>query len=175
MIHGARRVGAASAVAEAGGRLIVRRGPHGRNYARSLATRLLALDDPPTAIFAANNFIAFGAVRALRDLGLKVPDDISVVAFDDLPVEWVAEPFLTVAAQPAYDIGRRAAELMIDRLEGERTAAGESVVLPFELIVRRSTAAPRVRPMSPPMKPPADDVATRRGEGELPLRAVRVP
>ena len=80
-----------------------------------------------------------------------------------------------MAAQPAYDIGRRAAELMIDRLEGERTAAGESVVLPFELIVRRSTAAPRMRPTSPPTKPPADDVATRRGEGELPLRAVRVP
>ena len=95
---------------------------------------LAATDDPPTAvIFAANNFIAFGAVRALRDLGLKVPDDISVVAFDDLPVEWVDEPFLTVAAQPAYDIGRRAAELMIDRLEGERTTTGESVVLPFEL------------------------------------------
>ena len=136
---------------------------------------LTATDDPPTAIFAANNFIAFGAVRALRELGLKVPDDISVVAFDDLPVEWVDEPFLTVAAQPAYDIGRRAAELIIDRLEGERTAAGESVVLPFEVIVRRSTAAPRVRPTSHPTKPPADDVATRRGEGELPLQAVRVP
>ena len=50
---------------------------------------LAATDDPPTAIFAANNFIAFGAVRALRELGLKVPEDISVVAFDDLPVEWV--------------------------------------------------------------------------------------
>ena len=136
---------------------------------------LTATDDPPTAIFAANNFRAFGAVRALRELGLKVPDDISVVAFDDLPVEWVDEPFLTVAAQPAYDIGRRAAELIIDRLEGEPTAAGESVVLPFELIVRRSTAAPRVRPMSDPMKPPADDVAPRRGEGELPRQAVRVP
>jgi LacI family transcriptional regulator len=104
-----------------------------------------ATDDPPTAIFAANNFIAFGAVRALRELGLRVPDDISVVAFDDLPAEWVEEPFLTVAAQPAYDIGRRAAELMIDRLVGGRTAAGESVVLPFEVIVRRSTAAPRAR------------------------------
>jgi len=135
---------------------------------------LTATDDPPTAIFAANNFIAFGAVRALRELGLKVPDDISVVAFDDLPVEWIDEPFLTVAAQPAYDIGRRAAELIIDRLEGERTAAGESVVLPFEVIVRRSTAAPRGRPTSQPTKPPAD-VATRRGEGELPLQVVRIP
>jgi hypothetical protein len=75
-----------------------------------------------------------GDVRALA------PD-----AFDALPSEWVDEPFLTVAAQPAYDIGRRAADMMIERLVGERTTAGESVVLPFEVIVRRSTAAPPAR------------------------------
>ena len=120
---------------------------------RHMADEVLAAsDDPPTAIFAANNFIAFGAVRALRELGLKVPEDISVVAFDDLPVEWVSDPFLTVAAQPAYEIGRRAADMMIDRLVGERTTTGESVVLPFEVIVRRSTAAPRVRGSSVPTR-----------------------
>jgi LacI family transcriptional regulator len=104
---------------------------------------LSATADPPTALFAANNFIAFGAIRALREMGIRVPDDISVVAFDDLPAEWVSDPFLTVAAQPAYDIGRRAAEMVIDSLTGERAKTGESLVLPFELIVRRSTAAPR--------------------------------
>jgi LacI family transcriptional regulator len=104
---------------------------------------LSASDDPPTALFAANNFIAFGAVRAIHELGLRMPEDISIVAFDDLPADWVSDPFLTVAAQPAYDIGRRAAELLIDRLTGERTRTGESVILPFEVIVRRSTAGPR--------------------------------
>jgi LacI family transcriptional regulator len=104
---------------------------------------LAATDDPPTALFAANNFIAFGAVRAIHEMGLRIPDDISIVAFDDLPTEWVSDPFLTVAAQPAYEIGRRAAEMLIDRLTGERTRTGESVLLPFEIIVRRSTAAPR--------------------------------
>jgi LacI family transcriptional regulator len=104
---------------------------------------LSATADPPTALFAANNFIAFGAIRALREMGIRVPDDISVVAFDDLPAEWVSDPFMTVAAQPAYDIGRRAAEMVIDSLTGERAKTGESLVLPFELIVRRSTAAPR--------------------------------
>jgi LacI family transcriptional regulator, galactose operon repressor len=104
---------------------------------------LTTADDPPTALFAANNFIAFGAVRAMREMGLRTPEDISIVAFDDLPTEWVSEPFLTVAAQPAYEIGRRAAEMMIDRLTGARTRTGESVLLPFELIVRRSSAAPR--------------------------------
>ena len=141
---------------------------------------LAAADDGPTAIFAANNFIAFGAVRALREVGLRVPDDISVVAFDDLPAEWVDEPFLTVAAQPAYDIGRRAAELMIDRLVGERTTAGESVVLPFEVIVRRSTAAPRARAGSGRPGPRATDLGDAsdggpaRAGGQGPMTAERV-
>ena len=76
---------------------------------------LAATADPPTAIFAANNFIAFGAIRALHEAGIRVPDDMSVVAFDDLPAEWVSEPFLTVAAQPAYEIGRHAAAMLLDR------------------------------------------------------------
>jgi LacI family transcriptional regulator len=107
---------------------------------------LASTEDPPTAIFAANNFIAFGAIRALREMGLRVPDDMSVVAFDDLPVEWISEPFLTVAAQPAYEIGRRAATLLLDRIAGDPNATGESVMLPFELIIRRSSAAPRAAP-----------------------------
>lgn len=147
---------------------------------RLMAQEVLAANDgPPTAIFAANNFIAFGAVRALRELGLKVPEDISVVAFDDLPVEWVSDPFLTVAAQPAYDIGRRAAEMMIDRLVGERATAGESVVLPFELIVRRSTAAPRIRATSDRRDAPAAiaeaGAGTGEAEGELRPQEIAVP
>jgi LacI family transcriptional regulator len=109
---------------------------------------LAAPSGPPTAIFATNNFIAFGAIRALHEAGVRVPDDISVVAFDDLPAEWVSDPFLTVAAQPAYEIGRNAAAMLLDRIAGERVAAGEDLVLPFELIVRRSTAAPRSSPMA---------------------------
>jgi LacI family transcriptional regulator len=109
----------------------------------AMARAVLAAAGPrPTAIFAANNFIAFGAIRALREAGLRVPEDMSVVAFDDLPADWVMEPFLTVAAQPAYEIGRRGAELLLGRIAGDQDAPGESVVLPFELIIRRSSAAP---------------------------------
>ena len=104
---------------------------------------LAAAGERPTAIFAANNFIAFGAIRALREAGIRVPEDISVVAFDDLPEDWVSEPFLTVAAQPAYEIGHRAATLLLGRISGDREATGESVVLPFELIIRRSSGPPR--------------------------------
>lgn len=105
---------------------------------------LASASNRPTAIFAANNFIAFGAIRALHEAGLRVPEDMSVVAFDDLPAEWVSDPFLTVAAQPAYEIGHRAAAMLLDRLSGDRVAEGEDVVLPFQLIIRRSSAAPRV-------------------------------
>jgi LacI family transcriptional regulator len=104
---------------------------------------LAAPGERPTAVFAANNFIAFGAMRALGEAGLRVPDDMSVVAFDDLPEGWVAEPFLTVAAQPAYEIGHRAAALLLSHISGDHAATGESIVLPFELILRRSSAPPR--------------------------------
>jgi len=97
----------------------------------------------PTAVLCGNNFIAFGAIRAIREAGLAVPDDISIVAFDDLPEEWATDPFLTVAAQPAYDIGNRAATLLLDQIAGTRQPTGESMILPFELIIRRSSAPPR--------------------------------
>ena len=76
----------------------------------------LALDPPPTALFAANNFIAVGAFRAVREAGLRVPDDISVVAFDDLTEANIIDPFLTVVSQPAYEIGSRATALLLDRI-----------------------------------------------------------
>jgi LacI family transcriptional regulator len=115
-----------------------------------MATDMLAAPgERPTAAFCANNFIAFGAIRALREAGLRVPDDMSVVAFDDLPEEWISEPFLTVAAQPAYEIGHRAATLLMDHIKGDHEPKGESIVLPFELRIRRSATAPRVPAASP--------------------------
>lgn len=95
----------------------------------------------PTAIFAANNFIAVGILKALHELNLKVPQDISVVSFDDLPYDTIPEPFLTVAAQKPYEMGRKAAELLIAQIQGEPIAAVE-VVLPIELIIRQSSAPP---------------------------------
>lgn len=107
----------------------------------ALAQEMLTSDAPPTAFFAANNFIAIGALRALRDAGLRVPDDISLVSFDDLPDNIVVEPFLTVIRQPAYDIGRCATTLLLDRLTGKADGDPQEIVLPTELIIRQSTAA----------------------------------
>jgi LacI family transcriptional regulator len=133
-----------------------------------MARQVLAVDPPPTAIFAANNFIAFGALRAVREAGLRVPEDISIVAFDDLPAEWVAEPFLTVVAQPAYEIGRRAAELILERLGTGTPADGREVLLPSQLIVRGSSRSPMGHAAAAtPIAPPASSGRLRRSaDGE---------
>ncbi len=92
----------------------------------------------PTAIFAANNFIAIGALQALREVGLRVPEDMALVCMDDIPHVSEIDPFLTVAAQPAYEIGATAARLLIERLTARRNLRPREVVLPTTLIIRRS-------------------------------------
>ncbi|MFN8491340.1 MAG: LacI family DNA-binding transcriptional regulator [Caldilineaceae bacterium] len=107
----------------------------------ALAQQAVALTPRPTALFAANNFIAIGTLKALHDLGLRVPEDVSVVSFDDLPVSLVVDPFLTVAAQPAYQMGQRATELLLQRIFSPAATPGQEVVLPTQLIVRQSCRA----------------------------------
>jgi LacI family transcriptional regulator len=91
-----------------------------------------------TAIFGANNFITIGIIKALHDLNVDVPGDISVVGFDDLPESMLLSPFLTVAAQPAYEMGRMATELLLKRISGELSEGCETLVLPTEVIERGS-------------------------------------
>lgn len=122
--------------------VLVRYGGFGLSAGYRMAKKVLGLDPRPSALFAANEFIAFGALRALRELGLRVPDDVSLVCFDDLPEEWLIDPFLTVVDQPAYAMGREAAELLLGRLDGTRPIGGQQIVLPGDFIERRSTAAP---------------------------------
>ena len=106
-------------------------------------TKLLLQTDPrPTAIFATNNFIAIGVMRCLREHGLDVPSDMSAVAFDDLPTAITIDPFFTVAAQPAYEMGQHATRLLLSRLHGDTTTAPQEIVLPIELIVRKSSGKP---------------------------------
>lgn len=106
----------------------------------AMARSVLARAPRPTALFAANNFIAIGAFRALREAGLQVPEDVALVAFDDLPSAFTMEPFLTVAAQRAYEMGQAATQLLLRRLAGQESAAPQEVLLPTDLIVRRSSA-----------------------------------
>jgi LacI family transcriptional regulator len=108
-----------------------------------LTQQALTRNPRPTAIFGTNNFISIGVLKALRDAGLRVPEDISVVGFDDLPSSMVVDPILTVAAQPAYEMGSQAAELLLKRISAELPEINQEVILPTEMIIRRSSAPPR--------------------------------
>ncbi|MEJ5310550.1 MAG: substrate-binding domain-containing protein [Anaerolineae bacterium] len=105
----------------------------------TMTQQALTVTPRPSALFAGNNFIAIGALRALRDAGLRVPEDLALVGFDDLPAALVVDPFLTVAAQPAYEMGRQATELLLARLSGEAPAAYQEIVLPTEIVTRQSS------------------------------------
>ncbi len=104
----------------------------------ALVKRLADRQPRPTAIFAANNLIAVGALQALRELGWRVPADVALACFDDIPYASAIEPFLTVVAQPAYEMGRTAARLLMERLAATRNLRPREVVLAPELIVRQS-------------------------------------
>lgn len=106
----------------------------------ALTQKIIAMDPRPTAIFGANNFIAIGVVKALNDAGIKVPDEISVVGFDDLPETLVVSPFLTVASQPSYEMGCQATRLLLERLAKKDKGQKQQIILPTHVIVRGSTA-----------------------------------
>ena len=111
-----------------------------------LTGKALTLHPRPTAFFGGNNFISIGIFKALRDASLTVPEDISVVGFDDLPASLLINPFLTVATQPAYQMGSQATDLLLKRIAGQLPKTSQEVVLPIEMIVRRSSGQPRKNP-----------------------------
>lgn len=117
-------------------------GEHGHYQARVMATQLLDLDDPPTAIFAASDTQAIGVLDAVRHRSLRVPEDISVVGYDDIEVaEYLG---LTTIYQPMYETGLRGVELLLDLLERpDRTPV--SVQLPVKLVKRTTTGPAAVR------------------------------
>ncbi|WP_018152389.1 LacI family DNA-binding transcriptional regulator [Leeia oryzae] len=100
---------------------------------------LLARKDPPTAVFVCNDVMAIGAISAIHHAGLRVPDDISIVGFDDIELAAYTIPPLTTIAQPKAAIGTGTAELLLERLTGSRTQTRQLILQP-ELVVRQSTA-----------------------------------
>ncbi|PAX07693.1 LacI family DNA-binding transcriptional regulator [Sphingomonas lenta] len=113
-------------------------------FASGLAAtrRLLALPEPPTAILASSDQMALAALEVARGAGLDVPGDLSIVSFDDTPIVKFSAPSLTAIRQPIAAMTARAAELLIRATTGE-AVGDEPSVLPFDLIVRGSTAPPR--------------------------------
>jgi DNA-binding LacI/PurR family transcriptional regulator len=103
----------------------------------ALMQELLDLADPPTAVFTANNLLTLGALKTIHENGLSIPDDISIVGFDDMYWSMSLNPPLTAVRQSGYDIGNRAAQLLLKKIANPDRPTS-SVVLDTELIVRQS-------------------------------------
>jgi LacI family transcriptional regulator len=108
------------------------------------ARELFELPEPPTAIFAGSDEQAFGVAEAARVTGRRIPEDLSVVGFDDLPISRWFSPPLTTVRQPLAEMGRTAAAMLSAMIDG-REPHGRQVELATELVVRSSTASPRGR------------------------------
>jgi len=117
-------------------------GPFTQQSGYDMSIKVMAKHPRPTAIFAANNFIAIGALKALQAVNVRVPEDVAIVAFDDLPQALITFPFLTVASQPAYEMGKKAAEILLSKLSIENDTAFQEIVLPAEIIIRQSSGTP---------------------------------
>jgi LacI family transcriptional regulator len=118
------------------------RGEFTQSSGYEMTRQILALQQHPTALLAANNFITIGAMKAIQEVGVRVPEDLALAGFDDLPPAMVTFPFFTVASQPAYEMGKRATELLIDRLETQEGEKHQVITLPTEIIIRQSTGGP---------------------------------
>src|SRR5581483_5533926 len=110
------------------------------------AGRALAADPSVTAVFAANDAMAIGLIRALIDAGRRVPDDVSVVGFDDVPVAAYITPPLTTVRQPFDAVAREGLEMLVHAIEHPRAESSPAADPPVELIVRASTSRPPGNP-----------------------------
>ncbi len=102
--------------------------------------KFLALDVPPTAVFAANDEMAMGAIKAAKENGLRVPEDLAVVGFDNIKFSSIFEPALTTIAQPKYEMGKKAMELLLEQMKGVVHTKSQ-YVLDSKLIIRESCGA----------------------------------
>ncbi len=119
---------------------LVRRGDFQSESGYNAALSLMSSPDPPTALFAFNDLMAFGAITALCGMGVRVPEDVSVVGYDDIQLSSFFNPPLTTVSQPKKAMGRAAFALLHERIADERMPA-RSVTMSASLVVRRSTAA----------------------------------
>jgi len=121
---------------------LVRFGDFRVSGGREAAEELLRLPEPPTALVVSNNQMTLGALLAVRELGLRVPDEVSVVSFDDMEWAPLANPPLTALAQPTYEMGATAARMLLDKIEKKATGSPSKLFMEPELMVRGSTGSP---------------------------------
>lgn len=118
----------------------IQEGDFNKDSGYKKATILLSLSPRPTAIFAANDLLAFGALSAIRDLGLSCPGDVSVIGFDNLDLAEVVTPTLSSVEQSGYKLGALAAQVIADRVRGDK-GPRRAHILPTTLILRASVGA----------------------------------
>lgn len=139
-----RRLGYTRALERAGiafDEHLVVAGDYTTGCAPPLVRRLMSRDQPPSAIFAANDEMAIGAMHALRTLGYDIPSDVSIVGFDDVELAALQFPPLTTVRTPHYQMGYRSMKMLISLLGGEPPDDAR-IILPSELKIRGSTAKP---------------------------------
>jgi LacI family transcriptional regulator len=118
---------------------LVRIGNYRYESGLEVAQYFLELQDKPTAIFAANDEMAIGAIHAIQDKGLKVPEDVSIISVDNVRMASMVRPLLSTVAQPMYDIGAVSMRLLTKLMKKE-TITNSRVILPHEVILRQSVA-----------------------------------
>ncbi|OQY28564.1 MAG: hypothetical protein B6243_11925 [Anaerolineaceae bacterium 4572_5.2] len=106
-------------------------------------TQLLTLSHPPTAVFAANDILAIGALQAARQIGCNVPQDLSIVGLDDIFAATTTAPPLTTMTKPKYQIGQKAAEFLLEHIWGKETQKPKRHIFTCQLQLRGSTAPPK--------------------------------
>lgn len=119
---------------------LVRDGGYQTALTAAAVRELLTRSDRPTAVFAANDMSALGVIEVAHELGLRVPEDLSVIGFDDIPEAASSMPPLTTMAQPLRDLGAQALRMLIELLDGHDVPG--HVQLPARLVIRASTAPP---------------------------------
>jgi DNA-binding LacI/PurR family transcriptional regulator len=107
-------------------------------------SRLLAMKKRPTALFARNDMTALGIIQAARDRGLRIPGDLAIVGFDDVPLAALTSPPLTTVQQPIEEQGRRAAEILLARVESSEELPRQEIVMDCSLVIRESTVGPAI-------------------------------
>jgi LacI family transcriptional regulator, galactose operon repressor len=139
-----RLVGYQQAMSDAGlpvDPLLIREGDFLQPRAIAGANELLDLAEPPTAIFASNDVSAFGVIETVRSRGLRIPDDMSVLGFDDTPQTALVHPSLTTIRQPLAEMGRTAAHLLFTYIDNP-DAPIKRIELPTALVIRQSCQSP---------------------------------
>ncbi|OGU54971.1 MAG: LacI family transcriptional regulator [Ignavibacteria bacterium RBG_13_36_8] len=116
---------------------LIRFGNSKHESGKRLAAELLEMKNPPTALFTGNNLITLGALETIHTKGLKIPEEVAIIGFDDMPWSISLNPPLTAVSQPGYDIGRSAAEMLFQRI-ADPTRGNIKLELKTKLVIRNS-------------------------------------